>query len=64
MRAKDRAIRWTWSLMDALVWIMAIYGATWLRYHFTFELVFVPWTLAFALMGATIRVGVGALFGP
>ncbi len=64
LRRRARIIRWLWSVVDAVIWVVAVFGATWLRYDFDTVPVFVKSTLIFAVVGATLHVGIGALFGP
>ena len=64
LRRRARFIRWSWSVVDAVIWVMAIYGATWLRFDFTLDNVLVPATLLFAVVAGLVHVGVGAIFGP
>lgn len=61
---RARIIRWSWSVVDAVIWFVAIYGATWLRYDFTLENVLVASTLLFAIVGGLVHIGSGAVFGP
>jgi FlaA1/EpsC-like NDP-sugar epimerase len=63
-RARDRVLRWLWAVVDAGIWMVAVCGATWLRFDFALTSVFTPGTLRFALIGAVGYVAVGAVIGP
>ncbi len=56
--------RWVWALFDAAIWFVAIYGATWLRFDFTFAPVLVQSTLLFAVAAGVAQLLVGAVIGP
>jgi len=56
--------RWVWVLFDGVIWFVAIYGATWLRFDFRDAPVLVGTTLAFATAAAIGHVLVGAVIGP
>ncbi|MGZ4655292.1 SDR family NAD(P)-dependent oxidoreductase [Oryzihumus sp.] len=56
--------RWLWALVDAAVWVVAVYAATWFRFDFRLDDVRGRITLAFALAAALLHVGMGALVGP
>jgi hypothetical protein len=60
----DRLRRWVWAFIDAVIWIIAIYGATWLRYDFDRRPVFVNGAGLFAIVAAGATILVGALIGP
>jgi len=53
-----------WAFIDAVIWIIAIYGATWLRYDFDRRPVFVNGAGLFAIAAAGATILVGALIGP
>ena len=61
---RDRLHRWVWALLDAAIWFVAIYGATWLRFDFKATLVFATNTLLFAAAAMAGHLLVGALIGP
>jgi len=64
LRRRARLIRWSWSVVDAVIWVVAIYSATLLRFDFNFETVLVSSTLFFAIVAGLLHVGIGAIFGP
>jgi FlaA1/EpsC-like NDP-sugar epimerase len=53
-----------WALLDAAIWFVAIYGATWLRFDFRVARVFVATTLLFAIVAVAAHFIVGAFIGP
>jgi len=61
---RDRALRWLWAVIDAGIWMVAVCGATWLRFDFTLSSVFTPATMRFAFIGALGYVAVGSMIGP
>ena len=63
-RDRDRLRRWTWAAIDAAIWFLAIFAATWLRYDFDLEATFVVGTLVFACIAVLAHLVVGALVGP
>jgi FlaA1/EpsC-like NDP-sugar epimerase len=60
----ERAHRWVWALADASIWVVAIYGACWLRYDFNENPVFVPGTMMVAIVAVVAHIGLGAIIGP
>jgi len=56
--------RWAWVLVDAAIWFVAIYGATWLRFDFKNAPVLVATTLTVAGAAAIGHYLVGVLIGP
>ena len=56
--------RWAWVLVDAAIWFVAIYGATWLRFDFKKAPVLVATTLTVAGAAAIGHFLVGVLIGP
>jgi len=60
----DQMLRWSWALVDAGVWMLAVCGATWLRYDFSFDSVLAPRVLWLAGVTAFVYVVVGAVIGP
>ncbi len=56
--------RWAWVFFDMAVWMMAVYGATWLRPDFTADPAMVGAAVAFATAAAASHLLVGAAFGP
>jgi FlaA1/EpsC-like NDP-sugar epimerase len=55
--------RWVWVLFDGVIWFVAIYAATWLRFDFT-DSPFFASTVAFASAAAVAYVLIGGLIGP
>jgi FlaA1/EpsC-like NDP-sugar epimerase len=53
-----------WALIDAFIWVVAIYSAVWLRYDFDHRPVLVSATALFALVAGCATILVGALIGP
>ena len=64
VQRRDRFRRWVWALIDAVIWVIAIYGATWLRYDFARRPVLVSGVALFAIAAACATILVGALIGP
>ena len=64
VQRRDRLHRWVWAFLDAVIWLVAIYGATWLRFDFRATLVFATGTLLFAVVGVVGHFVVGAFVGP
>jgi len=60
----EQLFRWSWALVDAAVWMLAIFGATWLRYDFSLRGVTSPAVLWLALVTALAYVVIGAVIGP
>ncbi len=60
----DQMLRWSWALIDAGVWMLAVCGATWLRYDFALRNVLTPTILWLAALTAVVYVIVGAVIGP
>ena len=60
----SRFRRWVWGLIDAVIWVIAIYAATWLRYDFDRRPVLGGGAAYFALAAAGSMVVIGALIGP
>jgi len=64
VKRRNRFRRWVWALIDAVIWVTAIYGGTWLRYDFDRHPVLVSATAWFAIAAACATIVVGALIGP
>jgi len=64
IQQRDRLHRWVWAVLDAAIWFVAIYGATWLRFDFRLTRVFAATTLLFAVVAVVAHFVVGALIGP
>jgi len=60
----ERLHRWVWAVADASIWVIAIYGATWLRYDFDKNPVFVRGTIVVAIVAVVAHVALGAVMGP
>ena len=56
--------RRAWLLLDAVIWFVAIYGATWLRYDFVDPSLLGHTTLTFAGAASLAYLVVGSLIGP
>ena len=63
-RRRNRFRRWVWALIDAIIWVIAIYGATWLRFDFDNRPVLDSGAALFALTAAGAAIVVGSLIGP
>ncbi|WP_286961157.1 polysaccharide biosynthesis protein [Arsenicicoccus sp. UBA7492] len=63
-RRRDRFVRVTWCLIDASVWVVAIYAATWLRHAYELEPTFVRNTAIVAGAAALGHVVVSFATGP
>ncbi len=57
-------IRFTWMLIDALCWIIAVISTAWIRYQYDFESTFTMSIESAALAAVAIHLLVGTLFGP
>nr|WP_246308844.1 nucleoside-diphosphate sugar epimerase/dehydratase [Kineosphaera limosa] len=60
-------LRWTrrtWPLVDAAIWVLAVYGAVWLRYDFRVDLLLTTGTAVCAALAATLQVLAGSFVGP
>lgn len=64
LRRRERLARWSWALADAVVWIVAVYAAAWIRLDFDAAPVFASSLLVFAVTAGTAQVVIGALIGP
>ncbi len=64
VQRRERMYRWAWVLVDAAIWFVAIYGATWLRFDFKKAPVLVATTLTVAGAAAIGHFLVGVLIGP
>lgn len=60
----ERSRRWGWALVDAVVWVLAVVAATWLRYDFDLSLALKPGPFVFAGVAVVGHLIVGALVGP
>jgi len=60
----EQVLRWSWALIDAAVWMLAVCGASWLRDDFSRQGVTSPAVLWQAAMTALAYVLVGAFVGP
>ncbi len=56
--------RWVWLLFDVLIWFVAIYAATWLRFDFEDTSVLVGDTFLFAASSSLTYAVIGAIIGP
>ena len=54
----------TWPVVDAVIWVVAVYASVWIRYDFRVTLLFTWGTLGFALLAASLHVVAGFLAGP
>lgn len=59
-----RAARYRWAPLDALAWVIAIYGGVCLRYDFRIQPLFTWGTFAAATLVAVAQVVVGSWRGP
>lgn len=64
LRRRERLARWSWAVADAVIWIVAIYAAAWVRLDFDTVPVLVSSSLVFAVAAAVAQVVIGALIGP
>ncbi len=56
--------RWAWAVIDSVIWVSAIYAATWLRLDLEAEPVLVNSTLVFAVGAVAIHLVTGWTLGP
>ncbi|WP_029210282.1 polysaccharide biosynthesis protein [Arsenicicoccus bolidensis] len=63
-RRRDRLVRVSWCLIDAVIWVVAIYGATWLRHAYEVEPTLVRNTAIVACAAAMGHVLASFLTGP
>jgi FlaA1/EpsC-like NDP-sugar epimerase len=56
--------RWVWVLFDGAIWFVAVFAATWVRFDFKHDSLFVETTLVFALAAVLGHVFVGSVIGP
>ena len=63
-RSAPAATHLAWPLVDALIWVCAVFGAVWLRYDFRVDLLLSRGTLACALLCAALQLLAGRLVGP
>ena len=61
---RERVSRWMWALVDAAIWVVAIFVAGWLRYEFQIEPIFVEAMLGLGSVAVAVHVIAGALVGP
>ena len=64
LQRRNRLRRWVWALIDAAIWVIAIYGAIWLRYDFVRRPVLISGDAYFAIAAACSTIVVGAMIGP
>ena len=64
LRRRERLARWSWALADAVVWIVAVYAAVWIRLDFDAVPVFALPLFVFAVAAGSAQVIIGALIGP
>jgi FlaA1/EpsC-like NDP-sugar epimerase len=64
LQRRNRLRRWVWALIDAAIWVIAIYGAIWLRYDFVRRPVLISGDAWFAIAAACSTIVVGAMIGP
>jgi FlaA1/EpsC-like NDP-sugar epimerase len=60
----EQVHRWVWAVADVSVWVVAIYGASWLRTDFSEDQVFVRGTMIVAIIAVVVHLVAGALIGP
>jgi len=60
----DWLYRWAWLPFDSAIWLVAIYGATWLRFDFQFGPVLMGTTVEFAIAAGIGHMLVGIVIGP
>jgi FlaA1/EpsC-like NDP-sugar epimerase len=52
-----------WALLDALTWVLAVYGATWMRYQFDYHVTLRTHVVWIAVVAAAAQLVVGLIFG-
>src|SRR5665648_507129 len=56
--------RWAWLPFDSAIWLVAVYGATWLRFDLKFAPLLMGTAVLFAVAAAVGHLIVGAVIGP
>jgi FlaA1/EpsC-like NDP-sugar epimerase len=64
IQRRERLRRWVWAFIDAFIWVIAVYGATWLRYDFVRRPFLVSGTMSVAIAAAGASILIGSLIGP
>jgi FlaA1/EpsC-like NDP-sugar epimerase len=61
---RERVNRWMWALVDAGVWVLAVFMAAWLRYDLQLAPTFSAPLLSFTVAAIVAHLGFGTFFGP
>ncbi|CAN5597934.1 nucleoside-diphosphate sugar epimerase/dehydratase [soil metagenome] len=62
--SREAFIRFTWMLIDAACWIVAVIATSWIRFQYDFDSTFTAGIATAALVAVAIHLLVGILFGP
>jgi FlaA1/EpsC-like NDP-sugar epimerase len=63
-RPGDWLYRWGWLPFDSAIWLLAVYGASWLRLDFRFAPLLMGSAVLFAVAAGVAHLVVGAFIGP
>ena len=61
---RERAMRWSWAVVDSAVWMLVVPFSAWIRYDLENHAIFTAATLRFAGIAVLANLVLGALFGP
>jgi FlaA1/EpsC-like NDP-sugar epimerase len=61
---RERVNRWMWALVDAGVWVIAVFMAAWLRYDLQLAPTIAAPLLWFTVAAIVAHLGFGTFFGP
>lgn len=61
---RERVNRWMWALVDAGVWVVAVFMAAWLRFDLQLAPTVAPPLLWFTAVAVVAQLGFGTFFGP
>lgn len=61
---RERAMRWSWAIVDSVIWLLVVPVSAWLRYDLQRHAIFTPETLRFAAIAVGANLVLGAFFGP
>ena len=61
---RERVSRWMWALVDAAVWVVAVFMAAWLRYDLDLSSTLAAPLLGFTVAAVVAHLAFGTFFGP
>lgn len=59
-----RIHQWMWATLDSGIWVLSVFGATWLRFDYDVVPAFTAGTLLVAVVAAALHLVLGVLAGP